>query len=116
MPAKSVTGKDGQFENPVVEFAPFHTPVGHEPGNGQPTEAQRQVAKQLDDACRLHGFVFLRNTGIPGDVIEKAFRVSKALFDLPDEHKKNFPETPRPSVEHGLQWFWIRVAQSTTRC
>lgn len=77
-----VVASDGTFELPVVDFSPFLEPVGSEP-----TEGQLKAAKALDEACRVYGFVCLRNTGIPKTNLTSTFGASKALFQSDDETK-----------------------------
>jgi isopenicillin N synthase-like dioxygenase len=76
---------NGTFELPVVDFTPFvEQEVQQQDG---PTEAQLQAAKALDEACRSHGFVCLRNTGISKEVLQRAFDASKSLFQGTKEAK-----------------------------
>jgi len=53
------------------------------------TEEQRQtLAHSLDDACLHTGFFYVSEHGIPNELIERVFRDSRALFDLPEAHKE----------------------------
>ena len=49
---------------PIVDFGAFL--------NGS-DEAKEQVARQLDDAFRDVGFVYLRNHGVRREVVEECF-------------------------------------------
>lgn len=75
---------DGEFELPVVDFAPFLEPV-----ESEPSDSQLRTAKALDEACRVYGFVCLRNTGIPKKNLTRTFDASKELFQGDDEKKKH---------------------------
>lgn len=79
------TASDATMELPIVDFSPFV----NEPMvvGGRPTPAQQRVADAIDQACRVHGFVCLRNTGIPRDMVEEAFGASQSLFRKSDAEK-----------------------------
>ncbi|KAI0446679.1 2OG-Fe(II) oxygenase superfamily protein [Xylaria telfairii] len=51
---------------------------------------QVRIAKELVDAATQHGFVYIRNTGqdISSARVEKAFSISKVLFQSPLEDKQ----------------------------
>ena len=73
------------MELPIVDFSAFvNASVGED---GTPTLAQQKVARAIDQACRIHGFVCLRNTGIAKSLVEETFQASKELFDMTDEEK-----------------------------
>lgn len=78
---------------PIVDFSAWSA--------GSPEEKQK-IAKELTDAARGVGFVYIVNHGVPDDVLEQAFAWSKKLFDLPHEKKMLAPHPPgihaRPSV------------------
>lgn len=48
---------------------------------------EEQAAPEVRDACLKHGFFFVRNHGVPPEVIDKEFESSKAFFSLPLEAK-----------------------------
>ena len=75
---------DTTMELPIVDFSPF---IGQALGGTPPTAAQQQVAAAIDQACRHHGFVCLRNTGIPKELVEETFRASQILFAMSDAEK-----------------------------
>jgi isopenicillin N synthase-like dioxygenase len=62
---------------PIVDFGAFLS--GSE-------EAKEQIAKQLDDAFRDVGFVYLKNHGVSREVVEECFEwvgyISRAILDL----------------------------------
>ncbi|KAI0592847.1 2OG-Fe(II) oxygenase superfamily protein [Biscogniauxia sp. FL1348] len=51
---------------------------------------EAQIAKELVDAAVEYGFVYVKNTGrdIPVEQVEKAFNVSRVLFNSPLEDKQ----------------------------
>jgi isopenicillin N synthase-like dioxygenase len=77
------------FELPVVDFTAF---VEAEVQPDGPTEAQIQTAKALDEACRSHGFVCLRNTGISKEAVQRTFDASKTLFQGTDKAKSKLKQ------------------------
>lgn len=70
---------------PIVDFSAWSA--------GSPEEKQR-IAKELTDAARGVGFVYIVNHGVPDDVLEQAFAWSKKLFDLSHEKKMLAPHPP----------------------
>ncbi|WP_323750259.1 isopenicillin N synthase family dioxygenase [Marinobacter sp.] len=53
------------------------------------TEQQRQaLARSLTEACLHTGFFYIREHGIPAELIDQVFRESQALFNLPEEDKQ----------------------------
>jgi len=92
--------KPSTFDLPVVDFAAF----SHD-GQGlteqQQTQLQKEVAQQIDEACRGHGFLCLRNTGISRDTLRRAFAVSKDLFALDSDAKAQLKKLD-PSTNTGF--------------
>lgn len=70
---------------PIVDFGDW--------SRGSSVEKQK-IAKELTDAARGVGFVYIVNHGVPDDVLEQAFGWSKKLFDLPHEKKMLAPHPP----------------------
>ncbi len=52
------------------------------------------MARDLVDACRRVGFVYIINHGVHDDLLSQAFGWSKKLFDLPKEKKMLAPHPP----------------------
>jgi isopenicillin N synthase-like dioxygenase len=77
---------------PIVDFGTFLT--GSQ-------EQKEQVAKQIDDAFRDVGFVYLRNHGVSGDMVGECFAWSKKFFALPLETKMLAPHPPGGSHHRG---------------
>jgi isopenicillin N synthase-like dioxygenase len=70
---------------PVVDFGRWY--------KGD-SEDKKAVAKELGDACRRVGFVYIVNHGVEDVLLEQAFGWSKKLFDLPEEKKMLAPHPP----------------------
>lgn len=52
------------------------------------------LVREAGAAYREYGFCGFRNHGIPDEVIESAYRVFRAFFDLPDELKMAYRSAP----------------------
>jgi isopenicillin N synthase-like dioxygenase len=50
-------------------------------------ESRRRIAAEVDEICRSIGFLVIENHGVPPAVIEEAWMMAKAFFDLPLEQK-----------------------------
>jgi isopenicillin N synthase-like dioxygenase len=46
--------------------------------------AIERIAKKIGIACRDVGFFYVRNHGIPQDLMDKVFAASKSFFSLPE--------------------------------
>jgi isopenicillin N synthase-like dioxygenase len=62
-------------------------------------DAKKQVAREIADACRHVGFVYIVNHRVKHDLLDEAFAWSKKLFDLPVEKKMLAPHPPGMLVE-----------------
>ncbi|KAG9049643.1 hypothetical protein FS837_009614 [Tulasnella sp. UAMH 9824] len=95
---------DDTFGIPVVDFGKFRT---NDPA------AKLSTAKEVVDAFKEVGFVYLSNHGIQEEKIKNAFKKSKAFFDLPEEKKLALawedPRSNRGYVQKGRE----RVTQSS---
>ena len=63
---------------PVIDTGPLHS------GN---SEAVRSVVSEIRQAAEKIGFFYIRNHGIPKDVIEQAYRAAQGFFSRPKEWK-----------------------------
>ena len=70
-------------EIPVIDFEPFIK------GDAA---ARQTVVQQIYQACHEVGFMYLKNPGIPQDLIEELFTRAKQFFQLPH------------NVKHQLAW------------
>ena len=67
---------------PVIDIAAL---VAGEP------EAELRAAESMSIAANEVGFFYVRNHGVPQDLIDAAFRVSRAFFESPLELKNTVP-------------------------
>jgi isopenicillin N synthase-like dioxygenase len=77
---------------PIVDFGAFL--------HGK-AEDQDKIAKEIDDAFRSMGFVYLKNHGVRKELLEECFAWSKKFFDLPLETKMLAPHPPGGSHHRG---------------
>ncbi|KAI0842569.1 thymine dioxygenase [Hypoxylon sp. FL0890] len=80
---------------PVLDFSAWSTGSIND---------KKHIARELTDACRRVGFVYIVNHGVPSTLLEEAFGWSKKLFALPKETKMLAPHPPGPSVHRGYSW------------
>ena len=80
---------------PIIDFAPFR--------QGDMAARQR-IAEQIDQACRSIGFLVIGGHGIPHELIDRAFAVSRDFFDQSDETKLR-AAPPDKTVPRGYQAF-----------
>jgi len=76
---------------PLIDIAPFL--VGSPAG-------KRSVAAEVGRACREIGFFTIVGHGVPKDLTEGMYAVSRAFFDLPLEEKMKV-ERPFPNRAPG---------------
>lgn len=69
---------------PVVDFGPFL-------GAGATKEQRLAVGKELTDAFKNLGFVYIKNYGIPEETIRDMFAQAKWFFSRPLEEKSSIP-------------------------
>ncbi|KAK5119842.1 hypothetical protein LTR85_007168 [Meristemomyces frigidus] len=81
---------------PVIDFAKWNTSTSK--------AEQLAVAKELTDACRRVGFVYIVNHGLPQDLLDQAFYTAKRLFDLTHEQKMQAPHPDGPEVHRGYSY------------
>ena len=92
---------DGTLELPIVDFSPF---VKEPIGTDGPSAAQRKVAEAIDEACRTHGFVCLRNTGIPREALKETFDASETFFSMSHDQKSRLKPLD-PTTNTGYNGF-----------
>ena len=63
---------------PVIDLAPYTTP------NSDTTE----TAKAIREACKHIGFFYVKNHGVPEQLIKSIFANSAKFFSLPREEKR----------------------------
>ncbi|ORY09734.1 thymine dioxygenase [Clohesyomyces aquaticus] len=77
---------------PIVDFGKFLS-------GGK--EEKELVARQIDDAFRNVGFVYLKGHGVEREMVERCFEWSKKFFALPSETKLLAPHPPGGSHHRG---------------
>lgn len=102
-----------QFKIPVVDFSSFLS-LDYESSLPKQddiviTPAQQNTANEIDAANRKHGFVCLRNTGIPKSTIDAAFQSSQTLFNLNDDVKLNVLKKLNPTTNTGYAGFGVEA-------
>ena len=101
-PAKTGVSQDG-LVMPLIDFGAFL--------NGNPS-TRATVAKQVSDAFKSSGFLYLYNHGIPSEEVQLAFSQSAKFFARPQEQKDELrwmtPESNRGYVTQGRE----KVTQS----
>ena len=55
------------------------------------SESQAAIAKEVTEACKQWGFLFLKGHSIPSKEIEEMFSLNKAFFSLPEDYKEACP-------------------------
>lgn len=84
------------FNIPIVDFAEWSS-------DGSPKQKQ-EIAKQLIEACRIGGFVYIINHKVSVERVAEAFAWSKKLFDLEREEKMLAPHPKGSAVHRGYSW------------
>ncbi|NEP59169.1 MAG: isopenicillin N synthase family oxygenase [Symploca sp. SIO2G7] len=67
-------------------------------------ESNNQEIKKLYDVCYKHGFFYLKEHGVSGEIIEKTIEASRRFFELPEEVKLNYRQdiqTVYPKTSRG---------------
>lgn len=81
------------MEIPVVDFSAWNQP--------RDQQGRQRVAKEIVDACKRVGFVYITNHSIPESVLDKAFDWSLRFFDLPMEEKSKAPHPEGWAIHRG---------------
>lgn len=95
------------FKIPFVDFTPFLSlnDDGIISASTKLSPEHMQTAQEIHAACVQHGFVCLRNTGIPKSTLESTFQSAKNLFNLDNEVKNNTLKQINPSTNTGYIGF-----------
>ena len=51
------------------------------------TDEQKAVAKEIQHACKTHGFFYVKNHGVDSKLVEKVIQSTKDLFNLSSTKK-----------------------------
>jgi isopenicillin N synthase-like dioxygenase len=78
-PANPFASKQTAFhEIPIIDIAPLV--------DGSDPEG---VARQIGESCEQVGFFYVKNHGIPSELVKRMYAVTEEFFDLPVEAKNN---------------------------
>ncbi|MEC9345437.1 MAG: 2-oxoglutarate and iron-dependent oxygenase domain-containing protein [Pseudomonadota bacterium] len=88
---------------PVIDFGPFRTG-----GNA----ARTGVARAIDDAARSIGFLVIEGHGIPADLVQAAFGISREFFAQP-VGTKMLAAPPDSTIPRGYQAFATKRLAAT---
>ncbi len=66
---------------PIIDFGPFLDPDAS-------VEAKKNVAFELDRACRDVGFFYLKNHGVPMDLIQAMLDGAREFFETASPEEK----------------------------
>ena len=70
--------------------------------------AKREVARQIDAACRDTGFFMVTGHGVPADLITTARQRAIDFFALPDDEKMKV-QRPPAKISRGYNWVGDRA-------
>jgi isopenicillin N synthase-like dioxygenase len=68
-------------EIPIIDLSPL---------SGSDADALQALTEEIRLACSRVGFFYIKNHGIPQDLIARAYRGSKQFFALPDQEKLKY--------------------------
>lgn len=90
---------DNMSDIPTIDFGPFMREEGAVCGES-PTVEQRKCASEINEAFRVHGFLFLQNIGVTEEDLTAYYNMAGGLFALPEQHKnaKLKPLDPESNV------------------
>ncbi|KAH7085223.1 hypothetical protein BKA63DRAFT_499216 [Paraphoma chrysanthemicola] len=90
---------------PIIDFAKATTGTDQE---------KEHTAKEVDQAFQNVGFVYLKNHGVPLDMVDECFSWSKKFFALPPETKSLAPHPPGGAHHRGYSAPGVeKVSQNT---
>lgn len=72
--------------------------------DGSDNEARMQVAKEIVEASKQIGFVYLINHTLPDSLLDEAFEWSRRFFALRQEDKLKAPHPEGWAVHRGYSW------------
>lgn len=78
---------------PVVDISTALT------GDGQ---ARRQIGQTIDDVFQTSGFMVITGHGVPRELIDEMYAVTRAFFTLPDDSKARWENPPGEATRRGL--------------
>src|SRR3954454_13501157 len=88
-----------EYTTPTIDLTPLRT--GTDAG-------KREVARQIDEACRDTGFFLVTGHGVPADLIAKTRQRAIDFFALPDAEKLKV-QRPPSKISRGYNWVGDRA-------
>lgn len=72
----------GAFKDiPIIDVSPL---------SGNDADALKSLTEEIRLACSRVGFFYIKNHGIPAELIARAYSRSKQFFDLPEQEKQEY--------------------------
>jgi len=84
---------------PMIDLSPLR---------GSNDAAKREVARQIDEACRDTGFFMVTGHGVPAELITKTRQRAIEFFALPDAQKMKV-QRPPAKISRGYNWVGDRA-------
>ncbi|MDH0867857.1 2-oxoglutarate and iron-dependent oxygenase domain-containing protein [Mitsuaria sp. GD03876] len=91
---------------PVIGLSPFL----HDGEDAATRAARREVAARLGEACRAHGFFYLRDHGLDPALLARMEALARAFFALPEADKQSVAMTRGGRAWRG----WFRTGGELT--
>lgn len=81
---------------PIIDLTPWT--------NNANKDQQLAVSVELVKACKEVGFAYIINHGVPQATVDRAFAISRRLYDLPRQQKLQAPHPPGWAHHRGYSW------------
>ncbi|KAL1964656.1 hypothetical protein VTN77DRAFT_6682 [Rasamsonia byssochlamydoides] len=92
----TINGTPTSLRIPIVDFSAWK--------KTDDKAARLQVAKEIVNACREVGFVYIVNHALPDSLLDEAFDWSRRFFALSQEDKLKAPHPKGWAVHRGYSW------------
>ena len=87
---------------PTIDLTPLSTEV---PNDEIKTETLSEISRQVMDAFRTTGFLYLKNSGLTAEEVRQLNQIVGDFFREPVEYKEKYARGHRSDRSHG----WIPV-------
>jgi isopenicillin N synthase-like dioxygenase len=100
---------EAKAQLPVVDFAAFLDP-------SSTAEEKAKVARDIDQACRDVGFFYLKNHGVPRDLIAELLALTRDFFETatPTEKARLAMRGKHEGGDHARGWLKVVSPESGT--
>ncbi|KAJ6438449.1 oxoglutarate/iron-dependent oxygenase [Purpureocillium lavendulum] len=85
---------DEPLDIPIIDFAPLLSDESR-------PEQYASAGKQVYEAFKNVGFAYIKNHGVPQEVVDEAFEWSRKFFALPQSEKDKVPHPPEGWYHRG---------------